>query len=119
MYPRKIVGADSPCNYDVPPSALIKSFHLERSSIRPDELTRAEWFWNRRPKILCENLACVFCYIIVSLCLLYRVPESVPLLLVWMVAGVSCAVVDSVRLYRWRNEYRSSIKRAIAHLLDR
>jgi hypothetical protein len=119
MYPRKIVGADSTWNYDVPPRALIKSFHLERSPINQDEFSRAEWFWNRRPKVLSENLTCVFCYMIVFLCLLYRLPESVPLLLVLMVAGVSCAFVDCVRLDRWRHEYRSSIKRTILHLLER
>ena len=119
MYPRKIVGADSTWNYDVPPRALIKSFHLERAPINQDEFSRAEWFWNRRPNVLCENLTCFFCYIIVFVCLLYCVPESVPLLLVWMVAGVSCAFIDCVRLDRWRNEYRSSIKRAIVHLLER
>jgi hypothetical protein len=106
MYPRKKVGTYFTWNYAVPPRALMNSFH----------------FWNRRAKILCDNLTCVFCYIIVFLCLiclLCRYPESVPLLLVWMVAGVSCAFVDCVRLDRWTNEYKSSIKRAIVHLLER
>jgi hypothetical protein len=122
MYPRKKVGTYFTWNYAVPPRALMNSFHFERAQINQDEFSRAEWFWNRRPKILCDNLTCVFCYIIVFLCLiclLCRYPESVPLLLVWMVAGVSCAFVDCVRLDRWTNEYKSSIKRAIVHLLER
>jgi hypothetical protein len=122
MYPRKKVDTYSSWNYAVPPMTLMNSFHLERASINQDELLRAEWFWNRRPKLLCETLTCVFCYIIVFLCLLCLLccdPESLPLLLVWMVAGVSRAFVDCVRLDRWTKEYKSSIKRVIVRLLER
>ena len=113
MYPRKKAGADPLWNCDeLPPGDLLKSLHLERAAINQDEFARAEWFWNRRPKILCENWMFFLCYIVVFVCLVYLVPESIPLLLVWMVAGISCAFVDGVRLDRWRNEYRSSIKRA-------
>ena len=84
MYPRKIVGADSTWNYDVPPRALIKSFHLERAPINQDEFSRAEWFWNRRPKVLCETLTFYFCYIVVFFFLLYLVPKNIPSFLLWL-----------------------------------
>ena len=64
MYPQKKVGTCFTWNYAVPPRALMNSFHFERAQINQDEFSRAEWFWNRRPKILCDNLTCVFCYII-------------------------------------------------------
>jgi hypothetical protein len=32
---------------------------------------------------------------------------------------VSCAFVDCVRIDRWRNEYKSSIKRVIVHRSER
>jgi hypothetical protein len=122
MYPRKNVGRYSSWNYAVPPMVLMNSFPLEPASVNQDELSRAEWFGHRRPKLLCQTLACVFCYLIVFLCLLCllcRDPERGSLLLLWMVAGVSCAIVDGVRFDQWTNEYKSSIKRAIVHLLER
>ena len=117
MYPRKKVGADPLWNCDAsPPGDLIKSLHLERTAVNEDELSRAEWFWNRRPRLLCGNLIFCFCYLVVFVCLVYLFPESAPSLLLWMVAGVSCAFVDCVRFERWRNEYRSSIKRIVFHM---
>jgi hypothetical protein len=118
MYPRKTVGADA--IYDeLPPGDVIKSLHLERAAINQDEFSRAEWFWNRRPKLLCETLTFYFCYIVVFCCLFYLVPKNVPLVLLWFVAGVGCAFVDCVRIDRWRNEYKSSIKRVILHRSER
>src|ERR1700722_4908908 len=114
MQPRKKVGVDSTRNYDeLSPADLIESLNLERAVIDRDEFSRAEWFWNRRPKVLLENLIFLFCYTIVFVCLLYLAPESFLLLFVWTVAGASCAFVGWFRLERWRNEYESSIKRAL------
>ena len=95
------------------------SLQLERALINQKEFSRAEWFWSRRPKLLCENLVLFFCYLTVLVCLFYFIPQTISLLLVWMVAGASCAFVDFVRLNRWRNEYGSSIKRVIVHLRER
>ena len=120
MYPRKKVDADLIWNYDeLPPADLIKSLHLERAAISQDEFSRAEWFWNRRPKVLSRSLMFFFCYLTVVVCLFYYVPETIPLLLVWIVAGASCAFVDHIRLNQWRNEYESSIKRVLLHLSGR
>jgi hypothetical protein len=114
MQPRKKVGAHSTWNYDeLSPADLIESLNLEPAVIDRDEFSRAEWFWSRRPKVLLENLIFLFCYTIVFVCLLYLVPESCLLLFVWTVAGASCAFVEWFRLERWRNEYESSIKRAL------
>ena len=62
----------------------------------------AEWFGNRRPKVLCETVTFYCCYIVVFFVLLYLVPTNVPSFLFWFVAGVSCAFVDCVRIDRWR-----------------
>src|SRR5580704_3285995 len=119
MYPRKKVGVYSTWNYAVPPRALMNSFHLERAAINQDEFSRAEWFWNRRPKALCETLTFYCCYTLVFICLLCFVPHSVPLFILWFVAAVIFGIVDCIRVDRWRREYKSSIKRAIVHLLER
>ena len=60
-----------------------------------------------------------FGYIVVFFVLLYLVPKNVRSFLLWFVAGVSCAFVDSVRIDRWRNEYKASIKRVIVHRAER
>jgi hypothetical protein len=92
---------------------------LERAAINQDEFSRAEWFWKRRPKVLCETLIFYFCYIVVFCCLLYLVPKNIPSFLLWFVAGVCCALVDCVHIDQWRNEYKSSIKRVIVHRSER
>jgi hypothetical protein len=90
---------------------------LEHAAINQEEVVRAEWLWNRRPKVQCANLIFFFFYIIVLVCLIYSVPQSAVLLFVWMAAGASYVFVDGVRLDRWRKEYASSIKRLILPLL--
>ena len=115
MYSRKKVGADPIWKYEeLPPGALIKSLHLEPAAIDRDEFSRAEWFWSRRPKVLSESVSSFFCYVIVLVCLLYSVPETI-----WILAGVSCAFIDHFRLNRWRNEYESSIKGIVVRLSER
>ena len=118
MSPRKTVSAAS--IYDErPPGEVIKSLHLERAAVNQDEVSRAEWFWNRRPKVLCETVTFYFCYIVVFFFLLYFVPKSVPSFLLWFLAGVSCAFVDCIRIDWWRNDYKASIKRVIVHRSER
>jgi len=66
MQPRKKVGVDPTRNYDeLSPADLIESLILERAIIDQDEFSRAKWFWNRRPKVLFENLIFLFGYTIV------------------------------------------------------
>ena len=119
MHPRKKIGADTVWNCDeMPPAELIESLHLESATIDQHEFSRAEWFWRRRPGILFTNFMVIFSYLTVAVCLFYYLPQTVLLLFAWIGAGVSCVFVDYIRLSRWRNEYGSSIKRAI-HLSDR
>jgi hypothetical protein len=120
MHSRKKVDAYPVWKYEeLPPAALIKSLHLEPTVIDEDEFSRAEWFWNRRPKVLSESLSFVFLYLTVLVCLLYLVPDTISFILLWIVAGASCASVDRIRLDRWRNEYESNIKRVVIHLSER
>jgi hypothetical protein len=120
MHPRKRVDADPIWKYEeLPPAALIESLHLEPAAIDQDEFSRAEWFWSRRPKVLSESLSFFFFYLTVAVCLFYLVPGTIPFLLLWMVAGASCAFVDRICLNRWRNEYELSIKRVVIHLSER
>jgi hypothetical protein len=119
MQPRKKIGADTIWDCDeMPPAELIKSLHLESTTIDQHEFLRAEWFWHRRPGILFTNLAVFFSYLIVAVCLFYYLPQTVLLLVAWIGAGASSIFVDWIRFARWRNEYESSIKRVI-HLSDR
>ena len=104
---------------ELAPAALIESLHLEPAAIDQNEFSRAEWFWSRRPKVLSERLSFFFFYLTVVVCLLYLVPDTIPLLVVWIVAGASCAFVDHIRINRWRNEYESSITRLAIHLSGR
>jgi hypothetical protein len=112
MQPRKKIGVDPTRSYvDLSPADLIQSLNLEPAVIDQNEFSRAEWFWSRRPKVLLENLVVLFCYAVVFVCLLYRIPENFLALLVWTVAGAGCAFLEWFRLDRWKNEYESSIKR--------
>ena len=117
MYSRKKVRAASIWKYEeLPPADLLKSLHLGQAPISHSEFLRAAWFWNRRPKVLSESVVFFLCCLTVFVGLLYYFPEPIPLLVVWIVAGASCASVDRIRLNRWRNEYESSITRLIIHL---
>jgi hypothetical protein len=119
MHPRKRTGADIISNCDaLPPRELIESLHLEAGKIDQHEFSRAEWFWRRRPGIVTTNVTVIFSYLTVAVCLFYYLPQTVLLLVAWIGAGASCVFADSIRLTRWRNEYQTSIERAI-HLSDR
>jgi hypothetical protein len=116
MYPGKKIGADSAWNCpELCPADLIESFDLKAAFINQDELLRAEWFWNRRPRVLCTDLLLLFSYILVLVFLLYFFPEPIAPLLGWMLVGASGVVVDCVRMDRWRREYALSIKRLVLH----
>ena len=112
MYPGKKIGVDPIWNCpELCPADLIESFDLKPELINPGELLRAEWFWNRRARVLCANPLLLFPYILVFVCVLYVLPECAAPFLAWMVVGGSGVIVDCVRLDRWRREYELSIKR--------
>jgi|ERR1700730_8429969 len=120
MYPRKDVDDNPFWKYEeLPPAALIESLHLEPAAIDQDEFGRAEWFWSRRPKVLSESMSFFFFYLTVAVCLFYLLPGTIPFLLLWIVAGASCAFIDGIFLNRWRKEYESSITRVVIHLSER
>jgi hypothetical protein len=120
MHSGKQSDADSSWKYEkFPPAALLESLHLEPIVLNQDEFSRAEWLWSRRPMVLSESLSFFFFYLTVIVCLLYFVPDTISFLLLWIVAGVSCATVDRVRLDRWRNQYESSIKRVVTQVSER
>jgi hypothetical protein len=98
---------------------VIASLDLKPAFMNQDELLRAEWFWKRRPRVLCANAFLLFSYILVFVCVLYVAPECVAPLLAWIVVGASGVAVDCVRLERWRREYALSIKRLILHPIKR
>jgi hypothetical protein len=117
---RKEVAAVPIWKYEeLPPAALIASLHLATAAIDENEFARAEWFWSKRPKVLSESLSIIFFYLLVFGSLSYFVPGTISFLLLWMVAGASCASVDRMRLDRWREEYESSIERIVSHLAQR
>jgi hypothetical protein len=119
MHSPKKDDADSSWKYDeLPPTDLIKSLHPEPATVDKDELSRAEWFWSRRPKALSESVSFFFFYLSVAVCLFYLIPDTIWFLLLWIVAGASCASFDRLRLDRWRNEYELSIERIVIHLSE-
>jgi hypothetical protein len=111
------IGADPIWNCpELCPADLLESFHLKPALSNQDEFLRAEWFWNRRPRVLCTDVLLVFSYILILMCLLYFLPEgAAPLSLAWIFVVASGVVVDCVRLDRWRREYALSIERLILH----
>jgi hypothetical protein len=114
MHPLNKIGAESFWNcQELSPADLLKSLEPQRSAVNQDEYSRAEWFWQRRPKVLFQNITCLFCYVVVLVCLIYSVPDSWLSLLVWLVAGASCSFVEWLRLDRWRSEYGSSLNRVL------
>ena len=120
MHSPKKVEADPIWKYEeLPPTALIESLHLEPTTVDQDEFSRAEWFWSRRPKVLSESLSFFFLYLTVAVCLFYLLPDTIWFLLLWVIAGVSCASIECICLDRWRNEYESSINRIVIHLSER
>jgi hypothetical protein len=104
---------------NLPPAALIKSLHLDPAEIDEQEFSRAEWFWWRRPNLLFGSVWFIAFYFMVLGPLFYMVPGTICLVLLWILAGASCASIDCMRLGQWRDEYASSIKRIIIRLSER
>ena len=120
MYARQTVSAIAPWRYEeLPPADLIKSLHLEGAAIDHDDLLRAEWFWDRRPRVLSGNLTVVFCYLALFVFLLCLIPDTIPLLGGLMLAGAVFSFIEGIRHDRWRNDYESSITRIVARLSER
>ena len=70
MHQREKFDGDSISNCDdFSPADLIETLRLKSTTIDQHEIARVEWFWRRRPKILCANLVFAFSYLNVLVCL--------------------------------------------------
>jgi hypothetical protein len=96
---------------ELSPAQLLEKLKLHRYPIDHDELARANWFWNRRPRFLQAASGMVWLIVALGLPLwLFIVPAiGVPLLIIAAVL-VNTEIVRSVR---WRRQYELSIYRLI------
>src|SRR5215469_3668447 len=76
-----------------------------------DELTRAKWFWSRRPRVL--SIASRIVWFVAAIgapCWIFTwALIGVPLL----IAALTMVPIEIVRSVRWRRDYESSIDRLI------
>ena len=76
-----------------------------------DELTRAQWFWSRRPRVL--SIASWIVWFVAAIgapfWILAWALIGVPLL----IAALTMVPIEIVRSVRWRRDYESSIDRLI------
>ena len=107
-----------------PPFPLSQLTKLDLFEASDSELSRAIWFWCRRPKLLFHDSAAP---IIVALCLLVSlsialvnwpgtsIPKRVAelIILLFEVAVEIYLVIQRLRFLRWRREYERSIDRVI------
>jgi hypothetical protein len=93
------------------PVQILEKLNLDTCQQNDDELVRAEWFWNRRPRFL-RATSCVV-WLLVALGLpfwLFIIPAiGIPLLIISAVA-VDTEIVQTVR---WRRQYELSIDRLV------
>jgi hypothetical protein len=93
------------------PVQILEKLKLDRCQSNNDELARAEWFWNRRPRLL--RVTSYVVWLVAALGLpfwLFIIPAiGVPLLIISAVA-VDAEIVQSVR---WRRQYELSIDRLV------
>ena len=93
------------------PVQILEQLNLDTWRQNNDELVRAEWFWNRRPRLL-RATSCVV-WLLAALGLpfwLFIIPAiGIPLLIITAVA-VETEIVQSVR---WRRQYELSIDRLV------
>jgi hypothetical protein len=96
---------------ELSPVRLLEKLELQTYPTDTAELARANWFWNRRPRLL--PVTSYILWLIVALGLplwLFIVPTAgVPLLI------ISAVTIDTeiVRSVRWRRQYEVSIDRLI------
>jgi hypothetical protein len=108
---------------ELAPTALLSSWNLHESDVDSSELSRAEWFWRRRLRlILGEGF---FGWVLVSLTasILFSLPISfvwleildtfvgLGLALGWILAGYFAIAIDTARLVHWRRKCEASVDR--------
>ena len=110
---------------ELPPFLLPELSKLNWQGADDSELSRAAWFWLRRPKsTFCEGRTAL---VLEGLCLLLFVITAfvgsskisiselaieVPIVLFAVVIGIG-AIVYQVKLVQWRREYERSVNRLI------
>lgn len=94
---------------ELPPILLLEKSKLHRDPTNLDELARADWFWDRRPR-LHFTVSWVIGFLVafgLPLWLFYLPWIGVPLI----VMAVIVANTETVRSVRWRRQYELSIDR--------
>ena len=93
------------------PARLLERLNLLAYSRENDELTRANWFWTRRPRVLTMASCLVWLIVIVGLpCWLFILPViGLPLIVI----SLMMVNIDIVQSLRWRRQYELSIDRLI------
>jgi hypothetical protein len=112
---------------EFPPYLLSQETKLDLLEASDSELSRAIWFWSRRPKLIFNHSATLM---IVALCVLVFLSialvnwhfTSVPnraaevIIILFEVAVEIYAIGHRLKFLRWRREYERSIDRLIQTL---
>jgi hypothetical protein len=99
---------------ELPPCYLLHAMDLPYNTVDQDELVRARWMWNRRPKPLVGDHTSTYVVFVLLALLLLLIPRlGILLALVWCAAIASAVAKEAVRMKRWRRQYESSIARVI------
>jgi hypothetical protein len=112
---------------ELPPFLLPEMMQLDSGEVNDSELSRAIWFWCRRPKLMFHDSAAL---IIAALCVLLSlsialvnwhltpVPKRAAevTIIVFEVAFEIYAIGYRFKFLRWRREYEGSIDRLIRSL---
>jgi hypothetical protein len=96
---------------ELSPARLLERLNLLAYSRENDELTRANWFWARRPRVLTTASYLVWLIVIAGLPFwLFIFPViGLPLIVVSLII----VNIDIVQSLRWRRQYELSIDRLI------
>ena len=99
------------------PARLLEGLNLLTYSRENDELTRANWFWGRRPRVLTTASCLVWLIVIVGLPFwLFIFPViGLALIVMWL----TMVNIDIVQSLRWRRQYELTIDRLIGASANR
>jgi len=109
---------------ELAPRVLLRSLNFHDADVDGSELSRAERFWLRRPRLILGEgffgwaLVCTTVLILFSLPIAFVCLGIVPLVgigfaIAWILGAYVAIVIDSARLAHWRREYELSVDRLI------
>jgi hypothetical protein len=109
---------------ELPPFLLPELIKLDLVKASDSELSRAMWFWLRRPELTFHASAALLvwglCLLLsVAIALVARPGTSMPerfaemIILLFVLAVEIYLTVQRIRFFRWRREYELSIDRLI------